>query len=204
MAQPVDPIDEILAELRHDFSNILTMLNIVLRLRQNSTQLLGPTARKPRCDLTSKPSMVTLPVDETVTLSSVRRPGERRHALFLCGGRDKAPKLLAGIGIEPRDLATVVDGIGLTGHGVRDLKRGEHARVIEKCLTRGTLTDVGFPEESEKFCTLGKIALINQHLWAPSTNVGCMRTRASASHNVPTSVEASQLAISKNNVLSIR
>ena len=24
---------------------------------------------------------------------------------------------------------------------------------------------IGFPEESEKFCTLGKIALINQHLW---------------------------------------
>jgi hypothetical protein len=31
----------------------------------------------------------------------------------------------------------------LAGHSGWDLKRGEHARVIEKCLTRGTLTDVG-------------------------------------------------------------
>jgi hypothetical protein len=46
MSQPVDPIDEILAELRHNFSNTLTMLNIVLRLRQNSMQLLGPTEGK--------------------------------------------------------------------------------------------------------------------------------------------------------------
>jgi hypothetical protein len=30
----------------------------------------------------------------------------------------------------------------------------------------------GFPEESEKFFTLGEIALIHQHLWALSTNAG--------------------------------
>ena len=31
---------------------------------------------------------------------------------------------------------------------------------------------IGFPEVSEKFFTLGEIALINQHLWALSTNAG--------------------------------
>jgi hypothetical protein len=87
--------------------------------------------------------MVTLPVDETIPTSSVRCPGERRHALSHSGDCDKAPKRLAGIGIEPRNLATVVNGVGLTGHSVRDIKRGEHACVIEKSLTRETRSDVG-------------------------------------------------------------
>jgi hypothetical protein len=39
MAQP-DPIDQVLAELRQDFSNILTMINIVTALRRNSAHLL--------------------------------------------------------------------------------------------------------------------------------------------------------------------
>jgi len=142
MAQPVDPIAEILAELRHDFSNTLTMLNIVLRLRQNSTQLLGPTEGKLRCDLIREPYMVTLPVDEMIPTSSVQCPGERQPALFLRRGGDKAPEP-AGIAIEPHDLAAVVDAVGLTGHGVRDLKRGEYAHVIEKSLMHGTLSDVG-------------------------------------------------------------
>jgi hypothetical protein len=39
MAQP-DPIDTILAELREDLSNTLTMLGIALALRRNSAHLL--------------------------------------------------------------------------------------------------------------------------------------------------------------------
>jgi hypothetical protein len=31
---------------------------------------------------------------------------------------------------------------------------------------------MGFPEESEKFCTPDEIALINHYLWALSTNAG--------------------------------
>jgi hypothetical protein len=62
--------------------------------------------------------MVTLPRDETIAISSVRGPGESRHALFLCGGRDKAPKRLAGIGIEPHDLATSVDAGDFSIDGV--------------------------------------------------------------------------------------
>src|SRR5215203_2818578 len=87
--------------------------------------------------------MVTRPVDETRTLSSVRGLGERRPALFLCGGRDKAPKRPAGIGIVPDDLAAVIDAVGLTCFGVRDLKRGEHAGVIEKALKVVSLINIG-------------------------------------------------------------
>jgi hypothetical protein len=141
MAQPVDPINEILAELRHDFSNTLTMLNIVLRLRQNSTQLLRPTEGKLRCDLIREPYMVTLSVDETIPTSSGRCPGESRHALSRGGGCDKAP--LADIGIDPHDLAAIVDAHSLTGRGVKDMKRGEHAGVIEKDLTVLSLINVG-------------------------------------------------------------
>jgi hypothetical protein len=32
----------------------------------------------------------------------------------------------------------------------------------------------GFPEESEKFFTLGEAALINQHLWTLSKNAGIL------------------------------
>ena len=39
MAQP-DPIDTLLAELRQELSNTLTMLNIVVALRRNSAHLL--------------------------------------------------------------------------------------------------------------------------------------------------------------------
>jgi hypothetical protein len=39
MAQP-DPIDTILAELRQELSDTLTMLNIVVALRRNSGHLL--------------------------------------------------------------------------------------------------------------------------------------------------------------------
>jgi hypothetical protein len=39
MAQP-DPIDTILAELRQELTNTLTMLNIALSLRRNSAHLL--------------------------------------------------------------------------------------------------------------------------------------------------------------------
>jgi hypothetical protein len=39
MAQP-DPTDQILAELRQELSNTLTMLNICVQLRRNSAHLL--------------------------------------------------------------------------------------------------------------------------------------------------------------------
>jgi hypothetical protein len=39
MAEP-DPIDTILHDLRQDFGNILTMINIVVALRRNSAHLL--------------------------------------------------------------------------------------------------------------------------------------------------------------------
>ena len=39
MAQP-DPIDQTLAELRQDLSNTLTLLNICVQLRRNSSHLL--------------------------------------------------------------------------------------------------------------------------------------------------------------------
>jgi transcriptional regulator of aromatic amino acid metabolism len=41
MAQPQDPIDAILAELRQDLSNRLTMINMSIALRRNNTHLLG-------------------------------------------------------------------------------------------------------------------------------------------------------------------
>jgi hypothetical protein len=58
-------------------------------------------------------------------LGSPRCPGERRHALFLCGGRDKAPKRPAGIGIEPHDLPTIVDASGFSIDGVGGIDGGE-------------------------------------------------------------------------------
>jgi hypothetical protein len=39
MAQP-DPLDTILADLRQDLSNTLTMLNIAIALRRNSAHLV--------------------------------------------------------------------------------------------------------------------------------------------------------------------
>jgi hypothetical protein len=40
MPQPVDPIDQILAELRQSFADISTMINITIALRRNSGHLL--------------------------------------------------------------------------------------------------------------------------------------------------------------------
>jgi hypothetical protein len=62
------------------------------------------------------------------------------------------------------------------------------------------MAEEGLLEESEKFFTLGEIALISQYLWALSTNAGYMRICASASYDASTAVETSQLAVSKNNV----
>jgi hypothetical protein len=44
---------------------------------------------------------------------------------------------------------------------------------------------VGFPEESEKFCTLDDISLLDKHLRALSKDAAYMRIRASASHDGP-------------------
>ena len=142
MAQPVDPIDEILAELRHNFSNTLTMLNIVLRLRQNSMQLLGPTEGKLRCDLIREPYMVTLPVDETIPTSSVRCPGERRHALFLCGGREKRVCPPVRARVQSDDLALRVNCRGLADDSTRDMEAGQDAILIEKPITDRVFLEV--------------------------------------------------------------
>ena len=40
MAQALDPIDTLLAELRQDIGNTLTLINIVVELRRNQRQLL--------------------------------------------------------------------------------------------------------------------------------------------------------------------
>lgn len=40
MAQALDPIDTLLAELRQDMSNTLTLINIVVALRRKQPQLL--------------------------------------------------------------------------------------------------------------------------------------------------------------------
>ena len=40
MAQALDPIDTLLAELRQDIVNTLTLINIVVELRRNQPQLL--------------------------------------------------------------------------------------------------------------------------------------------------------------------
>jgi hypothetical protein len=40
MAQALDPIDTVLAELRQDLGNTLTVINIVVALRGNQPQLL--------------------------------------------------------------------------------------------------------------------------------------------------------------------
>jgi excisionase family DNA binding protein len=40
MAQALDPIDTVLAELRHDIGNTLCVINIVLALQRNRSQLL--------------------------------------------------------------------------------------------------------------------------------------------------------------------
>ena len=40
MAQPADPVDTILVELREDLSTTLTMINIAIALRRNSAHLL--------------------------------------------------------------------------------------------------------------------------------------------------------------------
>jgi hypothetical protein len=40
MAQALDPIDTLLAELIEDISNTLTIINIVVELRRNQPQLL--------------------------------------------------------------------------------------------------------------------------------------------------------------------
>ena len=51
--------------------------------------------------------------------------------------------MLAYIGIDPHDLAAIVDAHGLTGRGVKDTKCGEYAGVIEKALTVVRLINVG-------------------------------------------------------------
>jgi hypothetical protein len=40
MGQPVDPIDQILGELRHTMGNTLMLLDICLQLRRNSAHLV--------------------------------------------------------------------------------------------------------------------------------------------------------------------
>jgi hypothetical protein len=60
----------------------------------------------------------------------------------------------------------------------------------------------GFPEESEKFCTLEEISFENSLLVGALKNAGYMRIRTSASNEAEMQVKASQTAISKNNVLS--
>ena len=40
MVQPVDPIDQLLAELRHSMGNTLMMMDICMQLRRNSAHLL--------------------------------------------------------------------------------------------------------------------------------------------------------------------
>jgi hypothetical protein len=62
----------------------------------------------------------------------------------------------------------------------------------------------GFPEESEKFCTPDEIFLVNNYFQVLQKRAAHMRIGASASNFAATSVNTSQLAGSKNNVLSIR
>ena len=45
---------------------------------------------------------------------------------------------------------------------------------------------LGFPEESEQFCTLDDLSLLDKHLRALSKDATDMRIRASASHDAST------------------
>ena len=45
---------------------------------------------------------------------------------------------------------------------------------------------IGFPEESEKFCTLDDISLLDKHLRELSKDAAYMRIRASGSHDAST------------------
>jgi hypothetical protein len=79
--------------------------------------------------------MVTLPMDETMPLSSVRYPGERRHALFLCGGREKRVCPLVRARIQSYDLAPRVNCQGLADDSTRGMEAGQDAILIEKPIT---------------------------------------------------------------------
>ena len=48
-------------------------------------------------------------------------------------------------------------------------------RIVAR-LSRRALT-IGFPKESEKFCTLDDISLLNKHSRALSKNAGLMRVQ---------------------------
>jgi hypothetical protein len=65
MAQPVDPIDTTLAELRQSFADISTMINIVVALRRNSGHLLQ-LLRSMMVDLSEQidRALPSLPVEE--------------------------------------------------------------------------------------------------------------------------------------------
>ena len=65
------------------------------------------------------------------------------------------------------------------------------------CATQG---GIGFPEESEKFCTLDEVSLVNNHFQVLPKRAAHLRIGASASHVASTSVDTSQLAGSKTNV----
>jgi hypothetical protein len=74
---------------------------------------------------------------------------------------------------------------------------GGHIQIGE-----GLILVEGFPGEAEKICTRGDISLRNKYLRALSTREGYRRVGASASNPAPTSVQASQLAVSRNSVFS--
>jgi hypothetical protein len=82
-----------------------------------------------------------------------------------------------------------------------DLVDGRLDKTGADALPRAVaLAVVGFPEESEKFCTLDEISLVNNHFQVLPKRAAHMRIGASASHVASTSVNTSQLAGSKNNV----
>jgi hypothetical protein len=68
-----------------------------------------------------------------MTLSSVRGPGERRLALFLCGGRDKAMGAALPLG-DTHDLAAIIDAKGHGDRGIGDIQWFEDAVGIQKAM----------------------------------------------------------------------
>jgi hypothetical protein len=79
--------------------------------------------------------MITLPGYETSPTSSVQGLGERRHALFLCGGREKRVCPLVRAGVEASDLALRVNCQGLADDSTRGMEAGQDALIIEKPIT---------------------------------------------------------------------
>ena len=62
-------------------------------------------------------------------------PGERRHALFLCGGREKRVCPLVRARVQSNDLALRIDCQGLADDSTRDMEAGQDALLIEKPVT---------------------------------------------------------------------